>query len=849
MKFHILSFLLLILSVRKSASVLNQIRWCDTSIDNTTQVWKSYNDSTSACVKCGSIYRLFEDRSQVDTSCCVGGAFTGTRCSVPCGGVTVACQNQNTFCVNTPQQSCDGYNDCGDGTDEIKLSQITPGCTQCENNQFQCKMVSIFPQCFPRSKVCDGVKNCVAGSDEINCLYHGGRCRGFLCTNIPQCIAENEVCNGHKDCYDGSDEEGCYLGCQGHFHCNNTGKMQQLPLGKCNDNETVVTNKVCDDVIDCGNSADESNCHSWTAWSSWQPCLCPNNNQAGEKVRARKCVTHTNVNTHVNGKCNGLNTDTLNCNCTLETTTTAAQTTDATTTTETTTTAPVGTSPPLSESMIAIISVGILAGIILIVIIILLTYACWNKRVTDKRKRAISQHYNPQSIDPLYPTNNTLMQSTHTLPISTNTLGRSPMSNFSHSPSQKNQNTPLPATPDSIEPPYESISDLRAKQIDPYAQTGVSLFDTSPTRDYTSSMTSPPPLPQRSASLMSLSSLGVNEMGHKPHRERTISRFPAEELGHPPKAPLRKTKSVDTLDKDGYIVPIPSVRRPRTKSKSVDLVLPPLKNDQYATMQASPEHRVSSASANSSPYKNHVRKYSRENALTAHRSTAAPRRRYRNRQHKDGNGSRSLYVARARGSTSSERAYHSDTYASMSGSISYQGDVDSDSGYDVSRMSSSDFIPPGTPYKVSPMRKKGGEQISPPPFDPPKLNRRRISSLDDLTASGLGGKKLIYTTLATATDEEESADEKKEKKEKNKEGYTNVLPKSKKEEPQLTNGSASNKHQATLNGSPFHEYGKLSPVVSPSDKYPDQNETHYDVIFRDSLQSQHNGNDNREGFL
>uniref|UniRef100_H2Y3V1 Uncharacterized protein n=1 Tax=Ciona intestinalis TaxID=7719 RepID=H2Y3V1_CIOIN len=207
MKFHILSFLLLILSVRKSASVLNQIRWCDTSIDNTTQVWKSYNDSTSACVKCGSIYRLFEDRSQVDTSCCVGGAFTGTRCSVPCGGVTVACQNQNTFCVNTPQQSCDGYNDCGDGTDEIKLSQITPGCTQCENNQFQCKMVSIFPQCFPRSKVCDGVKNCVAGSDEINCLYHGGRCRGFLCTNIPQCIAENEVCNGHKDCYDGSDEK------------------------------------------------------------------------------------------------------------------------------------------------------------------------------------------------------------------------------------------------------------------------------------------------------------------------------------------------------------------------------------------------------------------------------------------------------------------------------------------------------------------------------------------------------------------------------------------------------------------------------------------------------------------
>lgn len=54
--------------------------------------------------------------------------------------------------------------------------------------------------------VCDGIKNCIHGDDELNCnrSYFGQ----FSC-NDNTTISSLLVCNFKKDCQDGSDEEFC----------------------------------------------------------------------------------------------------------------------------------------------------------------------------------------------------------------------------------------------------------------------------------------------------------------------------------------------------------------------------------------------------------------------------------------------------------------------------------------------------------------------------------------------------------------------------------------------------------------------------------------------------------------
>ena len=56
---------------------------------------------------------------------------------------------------------CDGIKDCIDGSDE-------QNCTlECNTNQFQCKTDE---SCLPLTKQCDGTADCSDGSDETNCL-------------------------------------------------------------------------------------------------------------------------------------------------------------------------------------------------------------------------------------------------------------------------------------------------------------------------------------------------------------------------------------------------------------------------------------------------------------------------------------------------------------------------------------------------------------------------------------------------------------------------------------------------------------------------------------------------------
>lgn len=61
-------------------------------------------------------------------------------------------------------------------------------------------------ECISRDDMCDGIKNCKDGSDEIIEVCAGYDCHiGFKC-GYGGCVAGNAKCNNVTDCVDGSDE-------------------------------------------------------------------------------------------------------------------------------------------------------------------------------------------------------------------------------------------------------------------------------------------------------------------------------------------------------------------------------------------------------------------------------------------------------------------------------------------------------------------------------------------------------------------------------------------------------------------------------------------------------------------
>uniref|UniRef100_A0A4W6FUJ7 ST14 transmembrane serine protease matriptase b n=1 Tax=Lates calcarifer TaxID=8187 RepID=A0A4W6FUJ7_LATCA len=158
-------------------------------------------------------------------------AFVPTN---PCPG---RFQCTNNLCINTTLQ-CDGWNDCGDGSDEDNC--------KCEVTQMKCKN----GRCKPKFWECDGSDDCGDNTDEENC----GGCKPgeFSCRN-GRCIPEKLRCNGKDDCNDGSDESKCEKSLvlqqcsEFTFRCKN---------GRC----ISKLNPECDGEEDCADGSDEDDC-------------------------------------------------------------------------------------------------------------------------------------------------------------------------------------------------------------------------------------------------------------------------------------------------------------------------------------------------------------------------------------------------------------------------------------------------------------------------------------------------------------------------------------------------------------------------------------------------------------
>ncbi|KAK9496801.1 hypothetical protein O3M35_012994 [Rhynocoris fuscipes] len=139
-------------------------------------------------------------------------------------------------CIKTIQR-CDAVRDCVDGSDEMNCEE--QGCLE----NFQCKN----RQCLKRSLVCDSMPNCSDGSDESDCENWKCNFDEVRCQTSGQCIPVLWKCDGKSDCRDNSDEWRCTDSCPNNeFWC---------PEGRC-----IPHNSTCNGVNDCLKGEDELHC-------------------------------------------------------------------------------------------------------------------------------------------------------------------------------------------------------------------------------------------------------------------------------------------------------------------------------------------------------------------------------------------------------------------------------------------------------------------------------------------------------------------------------------------------------------------------------------------------------------
>ncbi|PIC26141.1 hypothetical protein B9Z55_018807 [Caenorhabditis nigoni] len=143
---------------------------------------------------------------------------------------------QPTLICLTAERLCNGVQDCLDGSDEAMCKST------CSKDQFKCNGSNA---CLPLSAKCDGVKDCSDGSDENNC----DKCQKGAHKCGKQCIKASHVCDGVAQCADRSDEQQC--DCK---TCSGSDKAL------CDDGTCIKRSQVCDGKKDCSDGMDEENC-------------------------------------------------------------------------------------------------------------------------------------------------------------------------------------------------------------------------------------------------------------------------------------------------------------------------------------------------------------------------------------------------------------------------------------------------------------------------------------------------------------------------------------------------------------------------------------------------------------
>ncbi|EDW48843.1 putative vitellogenin receptor isoform X1 [Drosophila sechellia] len=177
--------------------------------------------------------------------------------SSPVGQESHPCQQQNGGCSHIcvgegPYHSiclCPAgfvYRDAGNRT-----------CVEALDCEFRCNS----GECLTMNHRCNGRRDCVDNSDEMNCDEEHRRkpkvlCSPsqFACHSGEQCIDKERRCDNRKDCHDRSDEQ----------HCEKFDKNKKCHVHQhgCDNGKCVDSSLVCDGTNDCGDNSDELLCEA-----------------------------------------------------------------------------------------------------------------------------------------------------------------------------------------------------------------------------------------------------------------------------------------------------------------------------------------------------------------------------------------------------------------------------------------------------------------------------------------------------------------------------------------------------------------------------------------------------------
>lgn len=137
-------------------------------------------------------------------------------CTIVNGGCDDICHAKNDSVMLVPECSCfEGRVLDKSGR---RCSSINSTCIE-SDGLFECKKSS---NCIPIELTCDGINNCLNGSDEDKQYCATRQCpvNYHQCVDN-RCINKDKVCDGVVHCNDGSDELNCNCDLLGKFKCTN----------------------------------------------------------------------------------------------------------------------------------------------------------------------------------------------------------------------------------------------------------------------------------------------------------------------------------------------------------------------------------------------------------------------------------------------------------------------------------------------------------------------------------------------------------------------------------------------------------------------------------------------------